>query len=62
MKKELVEILVCPECKGKLELEVIEEEGSEVVTGSLRCTACNLVYPINDGIPNLLPPELCSNA
>lgn len=62
MKKELIEILVCPECRGGLELEVLEEKGGEVVTGSLHCTACNLSYPICDGVPNLLPPKLRSNA
>jgi uncharacterized protein YbaR (Trm112 family) len=62
MKKELMSILVCPECIGELKLEVIEEEGSEVVTGSLHCTACNLNYPISDGVPNLLPPEPHDNA
>lgn len=58
MKTELMEILVCPKCKGELKIEVTEEEGNEVITGHLYCAACNLSYPINDGIPNLLPPEL----
>jgi len=62
MKKDLMEILVCPECKGELELKVLEEDRGEVVAGSLHCTACKLDYPISDGIPNLLPPEPCSNA
>lgn len=55
MKKELMEILVCPECKGKLELKVSEADGDEVIAGSLHCTACNLDYPIDDSTPNLLP-------
>jgi uncharacterized protein YbaR (Trm112 family) len=62
MKKELMEILVCPVCKGKLELEVQEEGKGEVITGRLSCAACNLSYPISDGIPNMLPPELRGNA
>ena len=53
-----MEILVCPVCKGELELKVDEEDGAEVVTGSLFCAACNESYPIEDTIPNLLPPEL----
>ena len=58
MKKNLMEILVCPVCKGALELRVEQEEGDEVVTGSLFCAACDESYPIEDTIPNLLPPEL----
>jgi uncharacterized protein YbaR (Trm112 family) len=62
MKTELMEILVCPVCKGELKLEVQEGEKGEVITGRLSCAACNLSYPISDGIPNMLPPELRSNA
>ena len=57
MKKELMQILACPVCKGDLELKVDEEEGEEIVAGSLYCSKCNYSYPIVDTIPNLLPPE-----
>jgi len=57
MKKELIDILACPVCKGELELSVEEEKGQEVVTGSLYCPRCNVRYPIVDTIPNLLPPD-----
>ena len=50
-------ILVCPVCKGELELTV-EEEKEEVITGSLYCPKCQVHYPIVNSIPNLLPPEL----
>ena len=53
-----MEILVCPVCKGGLRLEVDVEEGDEIVTGSLICSACDETYPIKDTIPNLLPPDL----
>ena len=52
-----MDILVCPVCKGKLELSVEEENGEEIVTGSLYCSKCNVSYPIVEGIPNLLPPD-----
>ncbi|MBI4304734.1 MAG: methytransferase partner Trm112 [Chloroflexi bacterium] len=58
MKRTLMEILACPMCKGDLALEVDKEEGDEIVTGRLVCGKCNEVYPIEDRIPNLLPPEL----
>jgi uncharacterized protein YbaR (Trm112 family) len=57
MKKDLMDILVCPVCKGELEL-TIEEEKEEVITGSLYCPKCRVDYPITNSIPNLLPPEL----
>jgi uncharacterized protein YbaR (Trm112 family) len=57
MKRELMEILACPLCKGELELAVVAEEGDEIVTGTLRCPKCDVSYPIVDSIPNLLPPE-----
>jgi uncharacterized protein YbaR (Trm112 family) len=58
MKKELTEILACPICKGPLVLNIEEENGKEVITGSLYCASCSKYYPIEDGIPNLLPPQL----
>jgi len=57
MKKELMEILACPMCKGELELSVKEENKKEIVSGTLYCRKCNHRYPIVDTIPNLLPPD-----
>jgi len=47
---ELLEILACPVCKGKVELRERE----------LVCVKCGRRYPIVEGIPYLLPPELMS--
>ena len=58
MKKELMEILVCPMCKNSLELTVEEEDDKEVINGSLYCANCSERYPIKDTIPNLLPPDI----
>ena len=52
-----MEILVCPVCKEELELTVDEENEKEVIAGSLYCARCDHTYPIEDTIPNLLPPE-----
>ena len=60
MKKSLVEVLVCPLCRESLSLNIEEEAGDSVISGSLQCTGCNEVYPIEDAIPNLLPPRLRS--
>lgn len=48
MMKELIEILVCPKCRGSL--RETEAEGA----AGLLCAACGLVYPIQDGIPVML--------
>jgi len=58
MKKDLLDILCCPVCKGDLVLDVAEGNEKEIVNGTLYCGKCNEFYPIEDGIPNLLPPEL----
>jgi uncharacterized protein YbaR (Trm112 family) len=58
MRKDLMEILACPVCKGPLELKVEEEDEKEVIKGSLHCERCSEYYPIEDSIPNLLPPNL----
>jgi len=58
MKHELMEILCCPMCKGDLVLTVDEEDDKEIIKGSLFCGKCNEHYPIEDGIPNMLPPNL----
>ena len=47
MDAKLLEILVCPICKGPL-----EERGKELV-----CKPCRLAYPVKDGIPVMLQDE-----
>ncbi len=58
MKKELIDILACPICKSTLKLEITQEVDQEIVTGSLQCASCEEIYPIDNSIPNLLPPQL----
>ncbi len=52
-----MDILACPVCKGELELSVKKENEKEIVSGSLYCQKCRVSYPIEDAIPNLLPPD-----
>ncbi|MFA4957418.1 MAG: methytransferase partner Trm112 [Candidatus Methanoperedens sp.] len=58
MKRDLMDILCCPMCKEDLVLEVTEENEKEILKGTLFCKKCDEYYPIDDGIPNMLPPEL----
>lgn len=58
MRHDLMAILACPLCKGTLTLTATREEAGDILDGSLQCAACSETYPITDGIPNLLPPDL----
>ena len=58
MRPDLMDLLACPLCKGELTLTVVDEDGGEIQSGALDCAACDETYPIEEGIPNLLPPEL----
>ena len=49
MDRNLLEILVCPVCKGPLEYRRAEAE--------LVCRPCRLAYAIKDGIPVMLADE-----
>ena len=58
MKRDLMDILCCPVHKTDLTLTVKQEDDVEVVEGDLFCPTCSFHYPIEGGIPNLLPPEM----
>ena len=45
--ERLLEILVCPQCKGDI----------EPVEDWLLCEACLLKYPVRDGVPYMLVDE-----
>lgn len=49
MDKKLLEILVCPKCKGKLEYDKKHNE--------LICRTDALAYPVHDGIPVMLESD-----
>lgn len=49
LTNDLLHILVCPVCKGTLELP---DNGQ-----SLFCPACEKEYPVRDGIPVLLQDQ-----
>jgi uncharacterized protein YbaR (Trm112 family) len=49
ISEQLLEILVCPACRGRVEL---------IADGSgLKCVECKRVYPIRDDIPVMLIDE-----
>lgn len=57
MKAKLVELLICPECRADLNLEVSTREGDEILAGKLRCSKCGVEFPIHNGIPRFVPSD-----
>ena len=49
MDSKLLDILVCPLCKGPLLYKK--------TPGELVCKPCRLAYPVKDGIPVMLEDE-----
>ncbi|OWT53450.1 Trm112 family protein [Candidimonas nitroreducens] len=49
MESRLLEILVCPLCKGRLRYDRERQE--------LLCSADRLAFPVRDGIPVMLENE-----
>jgi len=49
VNKELLDILVCPKCKGELQLKETQD--------GLICNKCKLLYEIRDDIPIMLIDE-----
>ena len=49
LSKELLDILVCPACKGDLDYDKVK--------ATLTCQACRLRYAIEDDIPIMLVEE-----
>jgi len=49
INKDLLDILVCPKCKGELKFD---EENERLI-----CNECKLAYPIKDDIPIMLIEE-----
>ena len=49
MDKKQIQMMVCPECKGKLEFDKSKKE--------LICDNCKIAFPVKDGIPVMLIDE-----
>ena len=49
LDEKLLEVLVCPACKGELDYQKDKER--------LVCDKCKLAYPVKDDIPVMLIDE-----
>jgi ubiquinone/menaquinone biosynthesis C-methylase UbiE/uncharacterized protein YbaR (Trm112 family) len=55
VRRRLVELLACPDCRSAIELiESSKEDQLHVLQGTLRCTGCARRYPIHKGVPRLV--------
>jgi uncharacterized protein YbaR (Trm112 family) len=53
---EHLAFLACPRCGGSLSLEAAAAlEDGHVMRGSLACSSCQAQYPLEQGVPRLLP-------
>ena len=57
MRRELLRWLVCPACHGTLFSDPEPGPGEDVVSGRLKCQACDAHFPIHNGIPRFLGAE-----
>ncbi|MEJ2006835.1 MAG: methyltransferase domain-containing protein [Acidobacteriota bacterium] len=54
MRVELVGLLACPGCHGKLELHATSMQEDQVIEGALHCARCRTEYPIRQAIPRFV--------
>src|SRR5579863_6900891 len=62
MNNRLSDLLVCPNCKVKLSLEILYQQGEQIVAGFFRCNQCKTDYPIRNGIPRFVSSEAYSSS
>lgn len=66
MRENIVKLLICPDCRGKLELiksdiriRIINgERVEEIWNGILRCKSCGRLFPIIQGVLWIYPKNL----
>ena len=58
MKKQLIELLICPHClpsEYSLVADIRKEDNGDIETGSLHCPHCTAQFPITEGVALLDP-------
>ncbi|MEM2741651.1 MAG: Trm112 family protein, partial [Nitrososphaeria archaeon] len=52
MKVWMLNVLVCPQCLGRLKLRIFETDlKGEIIRGRIFCQACKLNFVIENGVP-----------
>lgn len=57
MKRDLMTVLCCPDCKGDLALRDDTPELADVEAGRLHCEACDTGFPILRGVPRFVASD-----
>src|SRR5262245_54117343 len=57
MKISALDVFVCPECKGRLDLRVRAKRVTEILEGRLICGGCGTSYAITRGVPRFVPND-----
>jgi uncharacterized protein YbaR (Trm112 family) len=58
MKKQLLELLICPHCLPREDAfvaDIIQEKDGDIETGTLKCSHCAALFPIVEGVALLDP-------
>ncbi|HWP56508.1 MAG TPA: methyltransferase domain-containing protein [Candidatus Acidoferrales bacterium] len=54
MRRDFVDLLACPRCRGAIELQTPTTEPLSIDAGDLVCSQCGRSFPVLGGIPRLL--------
>ena len=65
LRSELLELLICPACQAsaKLDIDIGEMDGDDIVSGMMTCSNCRAEYPIENHVPRFVRPneDYCEN-
>lgn len=61
MHTYLIEMLECPACHAELVWSITEQNGDRIESAEAHCPACDVTYPVREGIGLFLTPELRRN-
>lgn len=63
LTSDMLSILCCPTCRtDELRAEIKKQDGNQIQEGSLTCDTCNASYPVQSGIPDLMPHGVLTTA
>lgn len=54
MKQTLLKHIACRKCQSDFQLTIKEQNGQEIMSGSLNCPKCKTTYPIMKGVPRFI--------
>lgn len=55
MKESMIDILVCPDCRNRLNIQIHKKDADNIIEGRLLCEHCDTSFNISNSIPELLP-------